>query len=173
MPRFNRTQRSRNCGHRFLLQRGEKAFKNPFAVVAAEDGLAGAFGMRHEARHVALFIADAGDVVQRAVWVGASVGFASASQYCQRIWWLALISPVFPRRQSSSLRRGQSAGAALARGNLVGEGRIGGGVFRKTYSQRNCRAVADQRAGQQAGFGEHLKAVADAQHQAAVGRRTA
>src|SRR6266852_4454804 len=31
----------------FVFERGENAFKNPFAVVAAEQRFAGAFGVRH------------------------------------------------------------------------------------------------------------------------------
>ena len=52
-----------------VFERGEDAFKNPFAVVAAEKRFAGAFWMRHQAGHVALFVADAGDVLQRAVGI--------------------------------------------------------------------------------------------------------
>src|SRR5208283_4378583 len=53
----------------FVFERGEDAFENPFAVVAAEERFAGALGMRHQAGHVALFIADAGDVLQRAILI--------------------------------------------------------------------------------------------------------
>ena len=67
----------RNNG--FVFERGEDAFKNPFAVVAAEQRLAGAFGMRHQAGHVALFVADAGDVLQRAVRI-RRVGQVSAGR---------------------------------------------------------------------------------------------
>src|SRR5258707_1260891 len=47
------------------------------AVVAAEERFASAFGMRHQAGHIALFIADAGDVLQRAVGI-RGVGRVSA-----------------------------------------------------------------------------------------------
>lgn len=66
-----------HCRDGLVLQRGEDAFENPFAVVAAKQRFAGAFGMRHQAGHVALFIADASDVLQRAVGI-RDVGQVSA-----------------------------------------------------------------------------------------------
>jgi len=62
---------SRRLRDGFVFERGENAFENPFAVVAAEQRFAGAFGMRHQAGHVALLVADAGDVLQRAVGIRA------------------------------------------------------------------------------------------------------
>src|ERR1035437_8021107 len=43
---------------RFLFQRSEDAFENPFAVVAAKEWFAGAFGMWHQPGHVAAFVAN-------------------------------------------------------------------------------------------------------------------
>ncbi len=54
----------------FVFERGEDAFKKihlPSSL--AEEGFAGAFGMRHQAGHVALLIADARDVLQSAVGI--------------------------------------------------------------------------------------------------------
>jgi len=154
----------------FVFERGEDAFENPFAIVAAEERFAGAFGMRHQAGHVALFIADAGDVLQRAV------GIRGVGQ-------VAVLVAVLPKDLVVGLefREGFLVGkiAAFAVGdghaedfprwNLAGERRIvRGGLEENIFAMELQIAVADERAGQQAGFGENLKAVADAEDEAAV-----
>src|SRR6266496_324885 len=63
-PRSRRLIRSR-----FVLQRMDQALENQTTIRAAEDGFTGAFGMRHQAGHIAPLIADAGDVPQRTVWI--------------------------------------------------------------------------------------------------------
>src|ERR1700722_8987236 len=48
----------------------ENRIENHFSVFAAEQDFTGALGVRHQAKDIAAFIADAGDVVERAVGVG-------------------------------------------------------------------------------------------------------
>ena len=51
-----------------------------------------------------------------------------------------------------------------------GEGRIGGFGPQPDFAADELQAaVANQRAGQQAGFHQNLEPVADAQHQSAIG----
>lgn len=55
------------------------------------------------------------------------------------------------------------------RRNLARERRVGrGGLEENVFAVKLQVAVADERAGQQAGFGKDLKAVADAEDEAAV-----
>ena len=153
-----------------VLERGEDAFENPFAVVAAEDGFAGAFGMRHQAGHVALFITDAGDVLQRAVGI-RTIGQVSVRiailpedlvvglELCERF----LVGKI------TAFAMGDGHAQDFSRRNLTGEWRIvRGGLEENIFAVELQIAVADERAGQQAGFGEDLKAVADAEDEAAV-----
>ena len=57
----------RSCCH---LQAGEDALEQAAAVAAALQRLDHVFRMRHQAEHVAPFVEDAGDRVERAVGVG-------------------------------------------------------------------------------------------------------
>src|ERR1039458_3988682 len=68
-PDFHARKISCRLRRPLLFQSREGTFENPFAVIASEQWFARAFGMRHQAGHVALFIADAGDVLQRAVGI--------------------------------------------------------------------------------------------------------
>ena len=161
---------SRRHGNGFVFERGKDAFENPFAVVAAEQRFAGAFGMRHQAGHVALFIADAGDVQQRAVRI-------------RGVGQVAVLVAVLPKDLVVGLELrerffvGKIAAFAVSDGhaenfsrrNLAGERRIvRGGLEENVFAVELQIAIADERAGQQAGFGEDLKAVADTEDEAAV-----
>ena len=126
--------------------------------------------MRHQAGHVALFIADAGDVLQRAV------GIRGVGQVSVRIAVLPedLVVGLELRERFfvgkiAAFAVGDGHAENFARRNLARERRIvRGGLEENIFAVELQIAVADERAGQQAGFGEHLKAVADAEDKAAV-----
>ena len=52
------------------FQSGDEALENKPAIVAAEDGFGGAFGVGHHSADVTFLVADAGDVGARSVGVG-------------------------------------------------------------------------------------------------------
>src|SRR5437773_4915998 len=70
-----------NAGHKLrrlgdhLLVPGNDALEYRLAIRTAEDGLAGALRMRHETGHVSAFVADAGDVLNRPIWIGHFICF--------------------------------------------------------------------------------------------------
>src|SRR5688500_11370354 len=70
LPLVRRCRRARWCG---AISRGlpQNAFKQRPAVAAAMRGLDQIFRMRHETEHIAAIIDDAGNVVERAVGIGA------------------------------------------------------------------------------------------------------
>lgn len=76
-PDFHASKNLRRLRSRLIFQRSEDAFENPFAILATEGELTSAFGMRHQAGHVAPLVADARDVLQRAVGI-RRVGQVSA-----------------------------------------------------------------------------------------------
>jgi hypothetical protein len=55
------------------------------AVRAAQQRFARPFRVRHQAGHVAAFVADAGNVAERTVRIGLLVSSPLALQYCHRI----------------------------------------------------------------------------------------
>ena len=118
--------------------------------------------MRHHAHHVTALIADACDVVQR------PVGIIGIAQH----------HAVF------RLQRGQRAVvrvvAAFAVRHWNGQGltalgrsrkrRVGGfDANRHRPADKFQLAIAEQRAGQQPALDQHLKSVADSEHQPALG----
>ena len=126
--------------------------------------------MRHQAGHVALFIADAGDVLQRAVGIcgvgQVAVGVAVLPQ--DLIVSLELRERFFVGK-IAAFTVGDWHAKNFSRRNLAGERRIvRGGLEENVFAVELQVAIADERAGQQARFGENLKAVADAENEAAV-----
>ena len=126
--------------------------------------------MRHQAGHVALFIADAGNVLQRAVRI-RGVGQVSARIAVlpeDLIVGLELRERFFVGK-IATFTVGDGHAENFSRRNLAGERRVVcGGLEENVFAVELQIAVADERAGQQAGFGEDLKAVADAEDEAAV-----
>src|SRR5260221_2916083 len=51
-------------------ERSQDGLEDDTAIGAAEEGIAGALGMRHEAEDIAPFVDDAGDALDGAVWIG-------------------------------------------------------------------------------------------------------
>ena len=124
----------------------------------------GVLGVRHQAHHVARLVAHAGDVVGGAVRVLAVARSGTP--------------PGRSPRAARAARAGRSSGRSCAssgstacpRRARAGEGGVGFSTTRSTWRQTKRRlSLRQQRAGQQARLAEHLEAVADAQHRAAVG----
>ena len=161
---------SRRSRDGFVFESGENTFENPFAVVAAKLRFAGAFGMWHQAGHIALFIADAGDVLQRAVRI-RTVGQVSGRVAVlpkDLVVGLELRQRFFIGK-IATFAVGDGHAQDFPRRNLARERRIvRGGLEENIFAVELQVAVADERAGQQSRFGEHLKAVADAENEAAV-----
>ena len=131
-------------------------------VGGAHQRLGGALGMGHHAHHVALAVEHAGDVAQRAVGVvdvaegDAVLGF----EFVER----ALVGDV----AAFAVGDRQAQHLVLLRGG--GVGRVGGAHREAQFAADELQAaIADQRAGKQAGLHQDLEAVADAEHEPAIG----
>ena len=140
--------------------------ENCFPVRAAEKRVAGAFGVGHESENIAGFVADAGDVLPRAVGVG-------------RIGDLALRVGVTKQNLPVDLQAvegfvvGEIAAFAVRDGDVQqragpsGVGKGGVVVFDPhgdVLADEMESAVAHERPGQKAGFTKDLKAIANADH---------
>ena len=167
---FDCRHNSRRLRDGFAFERGEDAFENPFAIVAAEERFAGAFGMRHQAGHIALFIADAGDVQQRAVRIGAvgQVSVLVAVLPKDLVVDLELRQRFFVGKLAAfAVRDGHAEN--FPRRNLAGERRgVRSGLEENIFAVELQIAVADERTREEVCLGENLKAVADADNEAAV-----
>ena len=118
--------------------------------------------MRHQAEHVAAGSAqDAGDVGRRAVRVVdvAQGDPVLVREPLQRVGVGEVVAVVVRHRESDALAGGVSAGER-ARGRRD--------LQLDRAADEAELAVADQRPGQQAGLGQHLEAVAHAQHTGAA-----
>jgi hypothetical protein len=120
-----------------------------------------AFGVGHHAEHIARVVEDAGDVAGRSVdaFRIAQRDAAFAFQPVERGVVGAIIAVMM----------GDGEGDAFARLIAAGEGALR--IFdrqRDVAADEMAARVAQQRAGQKAAFGQHLKAVADAQHKCAT-----
>ena len=128
--------------------------------------------MRHQAEDVARGVDDAGDVAQRAVGIGFLGGAAGGVDVAQDD--LVVVLELLQRPRVGDV----AALAVLDRQvqHLAWRQPRVNGVSVSSTRTAPCRAdeaqaaVADQRAGQQAGLAENLEAVADAR---APGRRRA
>ena len=161
-----------NAIHAALLQMRHQAREQAAAVGAAHDVFDMVFRMRHHAEHIAALVDDAGDRFRRAVDVGVlvdhAVGGAIAIEHpplalepLQGLFVGLVIALAMRDRHADDL-----TGIVAA-----GERRIGTfdpqmHVMADEFQPR----VAHQHAGQQAGLAEDLKSVADAEHEAAIGR---
>jgi len=152
------------------LEPGDKAFKDQQAVGAAENLLAGALGMGHQAGHVAGLVADAGDVAQGTVGVGLVGWFASGVDILPEDLTAGL--EFFQGgvvAEITALAVGNGKAQEFAFGNFAGERAVvRGGLEENVLATKLQGAVADQGAGQETGFAQDLKSIADAQHRAAL-----
>ena len=148
------------------------------AVVRAEERLRCPFRMRHEPRHVARGVHDPGDRAQRAVRVRGVVrprGLPRPADVPEQHLAVGLerverrvirVEPAFAVRDRHPQRS--------MRGQRVGEPRVEPfGGDRDLLAREPERGVAEQRARHETGLREDLEAVADAQHEPAVGRERA
>ena len=134
-------------------------------VGRTEDRVGCAFGVRHQADDVAAFVADAGDVVEAAVGVvdvaNDDAVFGSQLLEGGRVADEVALEVVDRDAQD------------LAVGCFVGQrGRGGLDAQLDRLAQELQACVLLQRAGEQVRFGEHLKAVADADDRAAARPRS-
>lgn len=145
-----------------------KRLKKPKPIVVAEDGFARAFGVWHQSEHIAAFVVDAGDVVDRAVWVVGDRTLATGVAVAKRdlsallelreLSFVALIAAVSvcdgqAKHRSSGKRSERAFGLASDKHISAFEPQV---------------RVACERSGQKAKLGEDLKAVADPEHGAAL-----
>ena len=126
--------------------------------------------MRHQAGHVALLVADAGDVQQRAVRIGVVGQVAVLVTVLPEDLVVGLeLCEGFCVGKVATFAVGDGHTKNFSRRNLAGERRIvRGGLEENIFAVELQVAVANQRAGQQMRFGQDLKAIADAEHEAAV-----
>ena len=126
--------------------------------------------MGHHAQNVAPFVEDARDIGERAVGVGAGGDFALRRRVAEG-------DPVFGFERAQGLGVAVVVAFHVADGDLqhftllqlVGEGAVGGfDAQMDLFADVLEAGVAHERAGEQAGLGEDLEAVADAENEAAV-----
>ena len=160
-----------SCRHLRAAQGVDHGAEEDAAVGAAGQlGLHGVLRVRHHAEHVARLVADAGDVVERAVGVGALGPLAGGVDVAhddlvvglhllegRRVDRVVALVVLDDDAQHVALRAG------------AGERRV-----RRLHAQVDVPAdelearVPDEAAGQEAGLDQDLEAVADAHHESAV-----
>ena len=146
-----------SCLGRARMLRGTRLFQQPSkqqqSVLRGVEGLDGVFGMRHEREDASGCIADACDVVRRAVRV-VVVAEEDLSVLLQRVEGLL-------RRVVSSfaVRDGNAERCVFC--GLVGE--MEAQVL--PCADESSRCVSCERSGQEVGFGENLESVADSYDQ--------
>src|SRR5579862_302584 len=171
-PRFASGSQSLADVDRFMALRlcvAEDALENQPAVFAAQQFLAGAFGMRHQAEHVASLVADARDVIERAVRVGHVRDLTVLRAVTKKnavVAFELFNDPRFGEITAFSMRNRNAEHLAFATG--VGERRISRfDANMNVFTDEFQSAITDKRAGQQVRFTENLKAVANADDQSA------
>ena len=127
--------------------------------------------MRHHAQHVAALAEHAGNVGQRAVGIGLGRHFACGCRVTEGNAVLALELRERGRvTEVVALHVADGNFEHFACAQRVGKGRVGGfcaqvNLFADVFQP----GIAHQRSGQQAGLAKDLKAIADAEYQAAGG----
>src|ERR1700678_2776777 len=148
---------SRCLGHA-ALQPACAALKNRPPVRRPQDDLAGPLRMGHEARDIAGFIADAGDVAQRTIRIAAlgqlALGVGVLPENSVVLFQLLQGGLV---REVAALAVGDGQAQDFSGRNLVREGRlVRGGLEKNMFAAKLERAISNERAGQQARFAEDL-----------------
>ena len=123
----------------------------------AHQQVDGVLGVGHQPEHVALLVAHPRDVVLRAVWILAG---RIAQQSPHRARRVVAAGRVLDRDREPLARCASACERAARIDHLE----------RHLAAEKPQRGVGQQRARKQPGFAEHLKAVADAEHQPTVGR---
>jgi len=147
-----------------------QALENETTVFAAQERLAGSFRVRHEAGHVAAFVADAGDVLQRTVGVSVVVQFALRVAVLPKDLVVGLhLHQRIAVGEVTAFPVSNGHVQQLTLGNLRSEWRIARhGLEENVLAAKLERAVADESAGQQVRLAKHLETVADADDQPTV-----
>src|SRR5215470_2944836 len=141
----------------------QKRLEDAPAVVAAEDSLRGSLRMRHQAEHVARGIDDSRDLRPGAIRIFrvAEDDLPLALEPSQAFVVDEVPSVVVGDRQANPLALLERTGK---RRPVVFDDQV------QMPADELARRVLQQRARQQAGLGENLEAVADAEHLAAAAR---
>lgn len=150
-----------------MRQRTGHGLKNLESIGGAEQRFTTAVWMRHHAEYVAAFIADAGNIVERAIGIRLGDHFAVESRIAENN---AVIAPELRQRLGLAkvvafhVPDGDFEHFAFLAG--MSKWRVGA-----LYPQMHRFAdvlqsgIAQQRPGEQSGLAEDLKSVADTQHQ--------
>src|SRR5947208_4134695 len=170
-PMARRPANSGRLWHHFAFQRVDQAFENQSPIRAAENRLARALRVRHQAGDVAAFIAYPGNVPERTVRVRLLSDFAVRVAVLPKdlIVGLEVVQRSFVGEVTAfTVRDGDFQQFALR--NPVCERRISRERFQiDMFAAELQRPITNQRAGQQAGFAQYLEPVTDAEHEPAVG----
>ncbi|HEY5744156.1 MAG TPA: hypothetical protein VIS99_16645, partial [Terrimicrobiaceae bacterium] len=160
--------------HLVLERRGrpfDHALENEKPVAASQQRVASTFGVRHQTEDIALFIADAGDIVPRSIRVrslrGAPPGVAIAQQ-----------DTTFELKAVEDLIGGKVTTFSMC-DRKTKNGPVPGGISKRTimsfdtnvnmFANKVESAVSNQGAGEQTRLAQYLEAVANADHRAARG----
>ncbi len=143
------------------LQHG---FEDGEAVGGAHERIAGAFGVGHHAHDIAFAVEDAGDVA------GGAVGVFDVAEGDAVFGFEFIEGAVVGKVLAFAVRDGKVESLAFGAAFEV-NGRVGGfGAEGDVFADELEVLIAEQRAGQQAGFDQNLEAVADAEDEPAIGR---
>lgn len=147
------------------------AFEDEPPVGAAKKRFAGAFWMGHQPGHIALLIADPGDVFQGPIGIGGVGGCALGIDiFPEDLATIPKLGERFGVSEIAPLPVRDGDAEEFAGWDLVGKRRVRRETLQKhMFAAELERAIADERPGEQTGLAQHLKSVADAQHQTAFG----
>lgn len=147
----------------------EKSPEDGEAIHAGMVGLDGALGVGHHAEDIPGAVADAGDVGQGAVGVAGRVDLAGGIGVAEENLIMG-DEVIEARRVDAVIALAVGDGNAEARTNVAAVEALGGflDVEGLGDAAKFEAVVAHEGAGQQAGFAEDLKAVADAENESAV-----
>src|SRR5581483_8426710 len=149
-----RPVRSSGFRERFALQRANQALENQTSIGASQQRLAGPLRMRHKAADIAAFVADTGDVVQRAVRIRVVRQFAGRAHVAPQ----DLVVRLQPRdgfgvSKITALAMRDWDSQQLAVGNRAGERRVFGDRLEKNVLAAELeRTISYQGSRQQAGL---------------------
>src|SRR5579862_8442428 len=130
--------------------------------------------MRHEAGDIPRFIADSSNIPQRSVWI-ADFRRLALAVYVLPQDLIFRFKPIqrFTVRKITAFPVRDGHAQQFAVRNLVGEWRVGGKRLQKNVLAAELeRAIADQRSGEKSRLAEDLEAVANAEHEPAICRKS-
>lgn len=151
-------------------ERGRQRTKNVPSITGAEQILASPFRMRHQPKHISTAVADARDIVPRAVGIGAVCDIS-------RLVAITKNNPVFALKLVESLIVTDIVSLGMrdwkpeygSTFHFIGEWSIGSFHANKNVFTNEVQVpVADQSSGKQSGFTKNLEPVANAQDESAA-----